>query len=110
MRPMLCTCLDLLIFLLTGQRDFNFGTFAMCLCFCFCCRPPPTIDLSKYTIAQILNHSLHTPEHDEASEHHHPHAAPLRRLAWLVNASDSDVLKETLADEHAKLTFLAPDE
>lgn len=95
--------------------------------------PPPVIDMSKYTILEIVNQSFHRHHEHEGDEirlvdrllregfaarcpckraraldgeHEHEHELPLHRLAWLIN----------FAPEAAKLlekdgiTLLAPDD
>ena len=56
------------------------------------------IDLSKYTIGQILNYTLHhrgphDGEHghhvDVGDEHRHPRGPPLFKLAYIVNRTES---------------------
>lgn len=61
------------------------------------------IDLSKYTIGQILNYTLHhrgphDGEHDhdrhprdeeDGDEHRHPRGPPLFKLAYIVNRTES---------------------
>lgn len=65
------------------------------------------IDLTKYTIGQILNYTLsqhhrehhgdgdhdHDHEHEELAraleDHGHPHHPPLVKLAWIVNRTEA---------------------
>lgn len=62
------------------------------------------IDLSKYTIGQILNYTLHhrKPHHDhdhddrhfgyaerDGDDHRHPRGPPLFKLAYVVNRTES---------------------
>lgn len=61
------------------------------------------IDLSKYTIGQILNYTLskHIKDHHDDGDHEHddiarvledrghPHHPPLVKLAWIVNRTES---------------------
>jgi uncharacterized surface protein with fasciclin (FAS1) repeats len=62
--------------------------------------PSKAIDLRKYTIAEILNWTLHHPSQT--------HALPLHKLAHLVNHSSS--VNDLLNDSSASLTFFAPDD
>jgi len=70
--------------------------------------PPPVIDLSDYTIAEILNNTLYSPKpnpHDGP-----PRWPPLRKLAFFVNISTSAEFKKSIADPEAKVTLFAPDD
>mgnify|MGYP001564940720 FL=1 len=60
--------------------------------------PPAVVDLSQWTILEILSYSLHEPKA-------WPHL-PLHRLGWLVNRSSE--AQEALAKKD--ITLLAPDD
>ncbi|CAH7678721.1 hypothetical protein PPACK8108_LOCUS13180 [Phakopsora pachyrhizi] len=70
--------------------------------------PPPhghePIDLSKYTIWQVLDWILQNNHKESAGEHH----LPLYRLAWVANLSEP--IKHILSDPNADITFFAPDD
>jgi hypothetical protein len=75
--------------------------------------PPPVIDLSKYTIAQILNWTLHHPETKPGEPGHppehrlpfpgreHRRTLPLHKLAFVVDKLDG--IKAILGDEKANV-------
>merc|ERR1711939_80760 len=77
------------------------------------------IDLTKYTIAQILNYSLHHQHHDEKDDNslwrfpgsggdHARHHPSIHKLAYFVNRSEP--VKEYLAKEDISVTLFAPDD
>ncbi|GAA99988.1 uncharacterized protein L969DRAFT_90084 [Mixia osmundae IAM 14324] len=59
--------------------------------------PPPVVDLTKYTIAEILNYSL--------SHEGHGH---LKKLAYVINKIPA--IQDALNDTSATLTLFAPDD
>lgn len=65
---------------------------------------PKPIDLSQYTIWEVLNWTLHHPHKSDNNEHH---SVPIQRLAWLVNQSEP--IQKILSNPEANLTLFAPD-
>lgn len=84
--------------------------------------PGEVIDLSKHTIWEILNYTLHHPgHHDHGHDHDHEHQGgggpdggerprgpPLHKLAYVVNRTES--IKEYLNDPNVAITLFAPDD
>lgn len=82
--------------------------------------PGEPIDLSRWTVGQILNYTLYHPgHHDHDHEHDHPRARgggkddgprgpPLHKLAYVVNRTES--IKEYLSDPNVSVTLFAPDD
>ncbi|KAH9809069.1 hypothetical protein DFH28DRAFT_1087011 [Melampsora americana] len=65
---------------------------------------PKPIDLSQYTIWEVLNWTLHHPHKSDNNDHH---SVPIQRLAWLVNQSEP--IQKILSNPEADLTLFAPD-
>jgi len=65
---------------------------------------PKPIDLSQYTMWEVLNWTLHHPHKSGNNDHH---SVPIQRLAWLVNQSEP--IQKILSNPEADLTLFAPD-